>query len=104
MPLLVLFILLLASHSVASCLSRPTERRFGAKARFATWSQFWNAYRHAFGVLLATGNLYAAGFELVAHLFIDYGRYSARYGPNADQALHVATKVLIVLARAKGLV
>jgi hypothetical protein len=45
-------------------------------------------------VFLFTGSLLCAVIELVAHTWIDYGKCKKYITYNADQALHIACKVL----------
>jgi hypothetical protein len=60
------------------------------------WYQCLTAHAliHAGGVYVVTQSAALALSELLAHWFIDFGKSSGLYGFNADQALHVACKVL----------
>lgn len=49
---------------------------------------------HAAGVKLATGSWALAACEFVAHAAIDHTKCAGRLSYNADQALHVACKLV----------
>jgi hypothetical protein len=102
-----LFVLLLAWHCLADY---PLQGDFLSKAKAGAYPEIpWqvalvtHAFIQAAGVLLITGNWWAAGIELVLHTAIDYGKAQRNaYSFTTDQALHVATKLLIVGLRAGG--
>ncbi len=69
-----------------------------------TW-YFWlpaHALVHGAGVALATGVWWLGLFEAVAHAAIDFGKCENKYGIKTDQALHLACKVLWLLAVVGG--
>lgn len=45
------------------------------------------------GVWLVTGSAVMGAVEVVLHWLIDFSKGEGRYGPMADQLLHLATKV-----------
>jgi hypothetical protein len=102
LAILGLFLMLLFWHALADYplqgdfLSRA-KRRDGVPG--FPWYQalFWHSAIHAGGVVVITGSLWMGLVELVAHGMIDYGKCQQRFGINVDQALHVATKVVIIL-------
>lgn len=53
-----------------------------------------HAATHAAAVALATGLPTLGAVEFVAHWLIDWGKCEGRTGIHADQALHVACKLL----------
>jgi hypothetical protein len=59
------------------------------------WILAAHARINAGGVLLITGSPVLSAVEAVLHGLIDYGNGRRAYGFHADQALHVATKLLI---------
>ena len=69
----------------------------GPVARIWPWVLTAHAATHAAGVLLVTGSMVAASFELVAHWLIDYCKCERWYGLNVDQCLHLFTKALIAV-------
>lgn len=101
-PLVMLFLTLLFWHALADY---PLQGDFIAKAKSGLipelpWQLglFTHAFIHAFGVVMITGNLLGGLIELVAHSTIDY--FKARrhaFGIPVDQALHVLTKMLIIV-------
>jgi hypothetical protein len=59
------------------------------------WILAAHALINAGGVLLVTGSPGLSALEAVLHGLIDYGKGRRAYGFHADQALHLATKILI---------
>lgn len=100
---MILFLLLLGWHWLADY---PLQGDFLAKAKNRTsplpgipWQQALTAHAgiHAFGVLVLTGYIWLALFELVAHFAIDDAKCRGRISFNVDQALHAACKLGYVL-------
>lgn len=52
---------------------------------------------HAGAVRLVSGSWLLAAFEFIAHTAIDYSKCRGRIGYNADQALHLACKLVWVI-------
>lgn len=103
---MTLLFALLVWHALADY---PLQGDFLAKAknRFAPvpgvpWYHALGAHAliHAGGVLVITGNLWFALFELVAHAFIDDQKCSGKITFNHDQLFHVTCKVIYVLVAA----
>jgi hypothetical protein len=61
------------------------------------WILSAHALVNAGGVLLITGNLALSLAEAILHWLIDYGKGRHAYGFRADQALHVASKLLLAV-------
>lgn len=59
-----------------------------------------HALIQATAVQLITGSWLLFAAELAAHFAIDWSKCSGRFGYNADQYLHIACKVVWVLALA----
>lgn len=66
------------------------------------WCLLCHSAIHGGMVAFVTGSMWAGGFEFLTHAIIDYAKCDGRIGFMADQWLHVACKVLIVLALAGG--
>ena len=59
------------------------------------WILAAHALVNAGGVLLVTGSPALSAVEAVLHGLIDFGKGRRAYGFHTDQALHLATKLLI---------
>lgn len=101
-----LFLILVAGHLIADyplqgdAIARGKNRTIDPALFGVPWF-YWmasHAATHAFAVGLATQSVVAGAFEFVAHFAIDHGKCSKLYGIHTDQILHIACKVLIVLA------
>lgn len=94
--------LMLVAHALADYplqgdwLSKAKNRTLTPVAGSNIWSgaMACHAGIHAFGVYLATGSWVLAMGELAAHAVIDDAKCRGVIGYNADQALHVACKVV----------
>lgn len=62
------------------------------------WVLTAHASTHAAAVYLVTGSIVLALCELAAHWLIDYGKCGNRYGIHADQAMHLACKLVWAIA------
>lgn len=56
-----------------------------------------HAFMHAFGVYIVTENVVCATIEFASHTLIDFAKCDNRISFNTDQALHVLTKVVILI-------
>jgi hypothetical protein len=101
--ILLLFVHALADYPLQGDFLATAKRRGGIPGIPWQWALFFHAYIHAVGVMLVTQNIYAGLVELVVHATIDYNKCEGRFGFSMDQTLHVATKVVILAALAKGL-
>lgn len=99
MSVSVLFFWLLVGHAVADY---PLQGDFLAKAKNhraplvgIPWQQalFWHSLMHAGAVALITGSVWAAGFELVVHICIDWLKCDGHTSFNQDQLLHILCKI-----------
>lgn len=61
-----------------------------------------HALQHGLGVYLATGSAVLGAAEAVAHWLIDFAKCEKLYGIHADQALHIACKVVWCLIAGGG--
>ena len=95
----VLF-LLLVGHALADY---PLQGDFLAKAKNekapipgVPWWQAMSAHCliHSGAVYLITGSMILAGLEFIVHFLTDRAKCFGWIGFNADQAIHVACKVL----------
>lgn len=57
-----------------------------------------HALMHGGAVAMITGSVFLGVCETVAHWIIDLGKCHGRYSIHVDQALHIACKVLWLLA------
>jgi Protein of unknown function (DUF3307) len=67
------------------------------------WVLSAHALINAGGVLVVTGSLTLSALEAALHWLIDYGKGRRAYGFHLDQALHVASKLLLAFAAARQL-
>ena len=73
------------------------DKAFNATSPIPWWHLMTaHAFIHAGAVLLITGNLYFATFELFAHFLIDVLKCEGQTDINVDQILHIVCKVLYV--------
>lgn len=101
---ITLLALLIVGHAIADY---PLQGDFLARGKNRTaplpgvpWQHPMAAHCIIHGGLvgLLTGSLALGAAEAVAHWLIDDAKCSGRFGYHTDQALHVACKVLWVLA------
>lgn len=103
MEYVTVFFLLIFFHFLADY---PLQGDFLAKAKNRhnpipgiPWQHAMVAHCgiHSGFVFLATGNLFLAYLEFIAHLLIDKAKCDEVISYNTDQALHIATKILLVV-------
>lgn len=98
------FFKLMIGHAVADFWAQSAELRKG-KGRIpplvmadgvAVWPYALTAHAliHGGAVWLLTGNVWLGAAEFVCHWGIDFGRSGRWYSTHADQAAHVACKIL----------
>ena len=106
-----IFWLLLIAHALTDY---PLQGRFIAEfknpggpeldgERVWPWVLSAHALINAGGVLVVTGSLALSVLEAATHWLIDFGKGRRAYGFRVDQALHVASKLLLAVAAASHL-
>lgn len=109
MPLIAMFLALLAVHALADYpLQGPylsaAKRRLSPEGAGGVWC--WalvsHAAIHGLGIWLVTRSLGLALAEVVAHALIDFAKCERKINVHADQIAHVLCKLLWVLLIAVG--
>lgn len=119
MTLFFLFLTLAAGHFLADYPLQPDAMARGknrnakpdlskippGQTPATLWPWFLTAHAavHGLTVLLLTFNAWFMLAELVLHWLIDYHKTGNKFGPHADQLLHLSCKLLYVAIIAIGL-
>ena len=103
--ILELLLMLIGSHFICDYALQTDaiatgKNRLLDPAKFGVNWYYWmtsHAVTHGFGVGIVTGSVWFGLAEFVAHWLIDTGKCEKHYGLHADQLLHLAFKVWIVI-------